>query len=145
MCKWKQVFICLEYRLAPEKKLFLCSCKIQMLSLKFTFCTLHFSFDAIIGTVLFKHFTGQKIFKRSLRNSDAFSETSSVSHCDDMEKMDQRSPTLSPGQEQRPLEPEKTELLPKVVPQATNKDTEDIQSSKSLNDCTSVEEQGSQR
>ncbi|XP_040503596.1 pyridoxal-dependent decarboxylase domain-containing protein 1 isoform X4 [Gallus gallus] len=88
---------------------------------------------------------GQKIFKRSLRNSDAFSETSSVSHCDDMEKMDQRSPTLSPGQEQRPLEPEKTELLPKVVPQATNKDTEDIQSSKSLNDCTSVEEQGSQR
>uniref|UniRef100_A0A8C9FAN9 Pyridoxal-dependent decarboxylase domain containing 1 n=1 Tax=Pavo cristatus TaxID=9049 RepID=A0A8C9FAN9_PAVCR len=87
---------------------------------------------------------GQKIFKRSLRNSDAFSETSSVSHCDDLEKMDQRPPTLSPGQEQRPLEPEKTEL-PKEVPQAKNKDTEDIQSSESPNDCTNVEEQGSQR
>ncbi|POI34877.1 hypothetical protein CIB84_001373 [Bambusicola thoracicus] len=88
---------------------------------------------------------GQKIFKRSLRNSDAFSETSSVSHCDDLEKMDQRSPTLSPGQEQRPLEPDKTEQLPKAVPQATSKDTEDIQSSESPNDYTNVEEQGSQR
>uniref|UniRef100_A0A8C3PX00 Pyridoxal-dependent decarboxylase domain-containing protein 1 n=1 Tax=Chrysolophus pictus TaxID=9089 RepID=A0A8C3PX00_CHRPC len=71
--------------------------------------------------------SGQKIFKRGFRNSDAFSETSSVSHCDDLEKMAQRPPTLSPGQEQRPLETLKREL-PKEVPQATNKDTEDIQS-----------------
>ncbi|XP_065589060.1 pyridoxal-dependent decarboxylase domain-containing protein 1 isoform X4 [Cyrtonyx montezumae] len=87
---------------------------------------------------------GQKIFKKSLRNSDAFSETSSVSHCDDLEKMDQRPPTLSPGQEQRPLETENKEL-PKEVPQATNKDTEDAQSSASPNYCTNGEEQGSQR
>ncbi|XP_031462586.1 pyridoxal-dependent decarboxylase domain-containing protein 1 isoform X3 [Phasianus colchicus] len=88
--------------------------------------------------------SGQKIFKRGFRNSDAFSETSSVSHCDDLEKMAQRPPTLSPGQEQRPLETLKREL-PKEVPQATNKDTEDIQSSESPNDCTNVEEQGNQR
>lgn len=115
-----------------------------MLSLKLTFCILHFTFDAIAGTVLFKRFTGHKIFKRSLRNSDAFSETSSVSHCDDLEKMAQRPPTLSPGQEQRPLETLKTELS-KEVSQATNKDTEDIQSSESPNDCRNVEEQGNQR
>uniref|UniRef100_A0A8B9CXT7 Pyridoxal-dependent decarboxylase domain-containing protein 1 n=1 Tax=Anser brachyrhynchus TaxID=132585 RepID=A0A8B9CXT7_9AVES len=52
---------------------------------------------------------GQKIFKRSLRNSDAFSETSSVSHCEDLEKTDQRPPPLSPGQEQRSPETEKPE------------------------------------
>ncbi|XP_048817148.1 pyridoxal-dependent decarboxylase domain-containing protein 1 isoform X3 [Lagopus muta] len=87
--------------------------------------------------------SGQKIFKRGLRNSDAFNETSSVGHCDDLEKLAQRPPTLSPGQEQRPLETLKTEL-PKEVLQATNKDTEDIQSSRSPNDCTNVE-QGNQR
>uniref|UniRef100_A0A8C0FI31 Pyridoxal-dependent decarboxylase domain-containing protein 1 n=1 Tax=Bubo bubo TaxID=30461 RepID=A0A8C0FI31_BUBBB len=69
---------------------------------------------------------GQKIFKRSLRSSDAFSETSSVSHCDDLEKMDQRPPTLSPGQEQGPLETETPEEQ-KEVAQATKTDTEDIQ------------------
>ncbi|XP_042720615.1 pyridoxal-dependent decarboxylase domain-containing protein 1 isoform X1 [Lagopus leucura] len=87
--------------------------------------------------------SGQKIFKRGLRNSGAFNETSSVGHCDDLEKLAQRPPTLSPGQEQRPLETLKTEL-PKEVLQATSKDTEDIQSSKSPNDCTNVE-QGNQR
>ncbi|XP_042683948.1 pyridoxal-dependent decarboxylase domain-containing protein 1 isoform X4 [Centrocercus urophasianus] len=87
--------------------------------------------------------SGQKIFKRGLRNSDAFNETSSVGHCDDLEKLAQSPATLSPGQEQRPLETLKTEL-PKEVLQATNKDTEDIQSSKSPNDCTNVE-QGNQR
>ncbi|XP_052535458.1 pyridoxal-dependent decarboxylase domain-containing protein 1 isoform X3 [Tympanuchus pallidicinctus] len=87
--------------------------------------------------------SGQKIFKKGLRNSDAFNETSSVGHCDDLEKLAQRPATLSPGQEQRPLETLKTEL-PKEVLQATNKDTEDIQSSKSPNDCTNIE-QGNQR
>uniref|UniRef100_A0A8C6Z402 Uncharacterized protein n=1 Tax=Nothoprocta perdicaria TaxID=30464 RepID=A0A8C6Z402_NOTPE len=47
---------------------------------------------------------GQKIFKRSLRSSDAFSETSSISHCDDLEKMEQRPPVLSPGHDQARLE-----------------------------------------
>uniref|UniRef100_A0A8C0BT51 Pyridoxal-dependent decarboxylase domain-containing protein 1 n=1 Tax=Buteo japonicus TaxID=224669 RepID=A0A8C0BT51_9AVES len=72
---------------------------------------------------------GQKIFKRSLRSSDAFSETSSVSHCDDLEKVDQRPPALFPGQEQGPLETEKAEEQ-KEVAQATKTDTEDIQSDK---------------
>ena len=103
-----------------------------------------FVFAAFIGTVFFKRFTGQKIFKRSLRSSDAFSETSSVSHCDDLEKMDQRAPTLAPGQEQGPLETEKTEEQ-KEAAQATKSDTEDIPSDKSPRDCTKVEEQESQR
>ena len=34
---------------------------------------------------------GQKPFKRSLRGSDAISETSSVSHIEDLEKMEQPS------------------------------------------------------
>ena len=38
---------------------------------------------------------GQKPFKRSLRGSDAISETSSVSHIEDLEKTEQ----LSGGQE----------------------------------------------
>lgn len=87
---------------------------------------------------------GQKIFKRSLRSSDAFSETSSVSHCDDLEKMDQRPPALSAGQEQGPLETERTEEQ-KEVAQPTKTDIEDIQSDKSPHDCTKVEEQESQR
>lgn len=90
--------------------------------------------------VFFKHFTGQKIFKRSLRGSDAFSETSSVSHCDDLEKMDQRPTTLSPGQEQGQLETEKREE--QEVAQATKTD---IQSDKSPRDCSKVEEHESQR
>lgn len=87
--------------------------------------------------VLFKHFTGQKIFKRSLRSSDAFSETSSVSHCDEL---DQRPPTLSP----EPLETEKTEEQ-KEVAQATETDTEAIHSDKSPYGCTKAEERESQR
>lgn len=88
--------------------------------------------------------TGQKIFKRSLRSSDAFSETSSVSHCDDLEKVDQRPPALFPGQEQGPLETEKAEEQ-KEVAQATKTDTEDIRSDKLPRDCTKVEEQEGQR
>lgn len=34
-------------------------------------------------------FLGQKPFKRSLRSSDAVSETSSVSHIEDLEKVEQ--------------------------------------------------------
>lgn len=40
---------------------------------------------------------GQKPFKRSLRGSDAVSETSSVSHIEELEKMEQL--TGEPGQE----------------------------------------------
>ncbi|XP_025932466.1 pyridoxal-dependent decarboxylase domain-containing protein 1 isoform X2 [Apteryx rowi] len=87
---------------------------------------------------------GQKIFKRSLRSSDAFSETSSVSHCDDLEKTDQRPPTLSPGQEQGQLETEKTEQQQEVA-QATTTETDTVQSDRSPNDSTKAEEQGSQR
>ncbi|KAK2533330.1 Pdxdc1 [Columba guinea] len=87
---------------------------------------------------------GQKIFKRSLRSSDGFSETSSVSHCDDLERMDQRPPALSPGQERGPPETETTEEQEEAA-QATAKDTEDIPSDKSPNNSTKVEEQESQR
>uniref|UniRef100_A0A8C5JTT8 Pyridoxal-dependent decarboxylase domain-containing protein 1 n=1 Tax=Junco hyemalis TaxID=40217 RepID=A0A8C5JTT8_JUNHY len=47
---------------------------------------------------------GQKAFKRSLRSSDGFSETSSISHCDDLDKLDQRPPNLSPGQDDSPCQ-----------------------------------------
>uniref|UniRef100_A0A8C5X3C8 Pyridoxal-dependent decarboxylase domain-containing protein 1 n=1 Tax=Malurus cyaneus samueli TaxID=2593467 RepID=A0A8C5X3C8_9PASS len=67
---------------------------------------------------------GQKAFKRSLRSSDGFSETSSISHCDDLEKMDQRPPALCPGPEQGPLEMEKAEEQKEVAQAQT--DTEDI-------------------
>lgn len=133
-----------RYKPAPKLNLFLCSYKIQIFSLKLKLFIQHFVFAAFIGTAFFKHFTGQKIFKRSLRSSDGFSETSSVSHCDDLERMDQRPPTLSPGQERGPSETEKTEEQEEVA-QATTKDTEDIPSDKSPNNCTKVEEQESQR
>lgn len=63
---------------------------------------------------------GQKPFKRSLRGSDAVSETSSISHVEDLEKVEQ----LASGPEQSTLEahgpeqppgtprPQKTEALP---------------------------------
>uniref|UniRef100_A0A8C5TJ28 Pyridoxal-dependent decarboxylase domain-containing protein 1 n=1 Tax=Malurus cyaneus samueli TaxID=2593467 RepID=A0A8C5TJ28_9PASS len=86
---------------------------------------------------------GQKAFKRSLRSSDGFSETSSISHCDDLEKMDQRPPALCPGPEQGPLEMEKAEEQKEVAQAQT--DTEDIHSDKSPPDCTKVEDQASQR
>lgn len=43
---------------------------------------------------------GQKPFKRSLRGSDGLSETSSVSHIEDLERMEQ----LAGGPEQEALE-----------------------------------------
>ncbi|KAF4791994.1 Pyridoxal-dependent decarboxylase domain-containing protein 1 [Turdus rufiventris] len=86
---------------------------------------------------------GQKAFKRSLRSSDGFSETSSISHCDDLDKLDQRPPNLSPGQEQGPLEMEGEEEQKEVAQAKT--DTEDIHSDKSPPDCTKVEDQASQR
>ncbi|KAJ7416050.1 Pyridoxal-dependent decarboxylase domain-containing protein 1 [Willisornis vidua] len=86
---------------------------------------------------------GQKAFKRSLRSSDGFSETSSISHCDDLEKMDQRPPALSPGQEQGPLETEKTEEQKEVAQAQTN--SEDTHSDKPPPNCTRGEEQASAR
>ncbi|RMC17752.1 hypothetical protein DUI87_05417 [Hirundo rustica rustica] len=86
---------------------------------------------------------GQKAFKRSLRSSDGFSETSSISHCDDLDKLDQRPPNLSPGQEQGPLEMERAEEQKEVAQAKT--DTEDIDSDKSPPDCTKVEDQASLR
>ena len=43
------------------------------------------------ASVLLIDLVGQKPFKRSLRGSDAISETSSVSHIEDLEKMEQPS------------------------------------------------------
>ncbi|KAF2976781.1 hypothetical protein EK904_009308 [Melospiza melodia maxima] len=86
---------------------------------------------------------GQKAFKRSLRSSDGFSETSSISHCDDLDRLDQRPPNLSPGQEQGSLEMERAEEQKEVVQAKT--DTEDIHSDQSPPDCTKAEEQASQR
>uniref|UniRef100_A0A8C0JEX7 Pyridoxal-dependent decarboxylase domain-containing protein 1 n=1 Tax=Chelonoidis abingdonii TaxID=106734 RepID=A0A8C0JEX7_CHEAB len=90
---------------------------------------------------------GQKLFKRYLRSSDGFSETSSVSHTDDLEKMEQRSHSVSTVQEQGTVETEKAEQQNEIA-QVTNDKTEDLQSDKSQqsgNDCTKVEEQESLR
>ncbi|XP_062491286.1 pyridoxal-dependent decarboxylase domain-containing protein 1 isoform X1 [Pezoporus occidentalis] len=86
---------------------------------------------------------GQKVFKRSLRSSDALSETSSVSHCDDLEKTDQRASALSPNQEQGPLDTQKLEEQKEVAKATT--DTEATQSAQPPRDCTEAEKQGSQR
>ncbi|CAM5143413.1 unnamed protein product [Eretmochelys imbricata] len=90
---------------------------------------------------------GQKLFKRSLRSSDGFSETSSVSHTDDLEKIEQRSHSVSAIQEQGTVETEKAEQQSEIA-QVTNDKTEDLQSDKSQksgNDSTKVEEQESLR
>ncbi|EMP37347.1 Pyridoxal-dependent decarboxylase domain-containing protein 1 [Chelonia mydas] len=90
---------------------------------------------------------GQKLFKRSLRSSDGFSETSSVSHIDDLEKIEQRSHSVSAIQEQGTVETEKAEQQNEIA-QVTNDKTEDLQSDKSQklgNDSTKVEEQESLR
>ncbi|XP_048724231.1 pyridoxal-dependent decarboxylase domain-containing protein 1 [Caretta caretta] len=90
---------------------------------------------------------GQKLFKRSLRSSDGFSETSSVSHTDDLEKIEQRSHSVSAIQEQGTVETEKAEQQNEIA-QVTNDKTEDLQSDKSQksgNDSTKVEEQESLR
>nr|XP_060642319.1 pyridoxal-dependent decarboxylase domain-containing protein 1 [Anolis sagrei ordinatus] len=50
-----------------------------------------------------QRYPGQKRFRRSLRNSDTFSETSSVSHIDDLDRGEPRWPSASPvGQEGSP-------------------------------------------
>ncbi|XP_053132323.1 pyridoxal-dependent decarboxylase domain-containing protein 1 isoform X1 [Hemicordylus capensis] len=46
-----------------------------------------------------KQFPGQKLFKRSLRSPDGFSETSSVTHTDDLEKAEPRPSASATGQE----------------------------------------------
>lgn len=55
---------------------------------------------------------GQKPFRRSLRGSDALSETSSVSHIEDLEKMEH----LSGGLEQNALEADSPERPPGASP-----------------------------
>ncbi|EPQ11313.1 Pyridoxal-dependent decarboxylase domain-containing protein 1 [Myotis brandtii] len=60
------------------------------------------------GTRTKLRFPGQKPFKKSLRGSDALSETSSVSHIEDLEKMEH----LSSGQEQEALEANSPEQHP---------------------------------
>ncbi|NWJ05837.1 PDXD1 protein, partial [Crypturellus undulatus] len=87
---------------------------------------------------------GQKIFKRSLRSSDAFSETSSVSHCDDLEKMEQRPSVLSPGHEQGQTEKRSKEQQ-QAVTLVTAAESDTVPSDKSPSACVQAEEQGSQR
>uniref|UniRef100_A0A8D0GTW4 Pyridoxal-dependent decarboxylase domain-containing protein 1 n=1 Tax=Sphenodon punctatus TaxID=8508 RepID=A0A8D0GTW4_SPHPU len=90
---------------------------------------------------------GQKLFKRSLRSSDGFSETSSISHIDDLEKTEQRPCATSAAEEQGTLKAEMSEEKNEVT-QTTNKEIEDVQSDQSQklgNDCTKTEEQESLR
>uniref|UniRef100_A0A8D2JES8 Pyridoxal-dependent decarboxylase domain-containing protein 1 n=1 Tax=Varanus komodoensis TaxID=61221 RepID=A0A8D2JES8_VARKO len=47
---------------------------------------------------------GQKLFRRSLRNSDGFSETSSVSHMDDLDRAEQRPAEQERLEQQKPDE-----------------------------------------
>ncbi|XP_045060311.2 pyridoxal-dependent decarboxylase domain-containing protein 1 isoform X2 [Desmodus rotundus] len=60
------------------------------------------------GTRTKQRLPGQKPFKRSLRGSDALSETSSVSHTEDLEKVEH----LSGGPEQQALEANSPEQHP---------------------------------
>jgi len=60
------------------------------------------------GTRTKQRLPGQKPFKRSLRGSDALSETSSVSHIEDLEKMEH----LTGGPEQDALETSSPEPHP---------------------------------
>lgn len=80
---------------------------------------------------------GQKPFKRSLRGSDAVSETSSVSHIEDLEKVEQ----LSSGPEHSNLEAHCPEQLPKA-PAPTARQTETLQNKAQHpeDDCSQVEE-----
>lgn len=64
--------------------------------------------SALYQAFLFHLSLGQKPFKRSLRGSDALSETSSVSHIEDLEKMEH----LSGGPEQEALEANSPEQHP---------------------------------
>lgn len=65
---------------------------------------------------------GQKPFKRSLRGSDAVSETSSVSHIEDLEKVEQ----LSSGLEHDNLEAHSPEQPPRAA-DLTARQTEALQ------------------
>lgn len=65
---------------------------------------------------------GQKPFKRSLRGSDAVSETSSVSHIEDLEKVEQ----LSSGLEHDNLEAQGPEQPPRAA-DLTVRQTEALQ------------------
>ncbi|XP_072838515.2 pyridoxal-dependent decarboxylase domain-containing protein 1 [Pogona vitticeps] len=66
-----------------------------------------------------KHrFPGQKLFRRSLRNSDGFSETSSVSHADDLDRGEPRPGSSLVGQENAE-QPDEMEILS----QETTEDT----------------------
>jgi hypothetical protein len=65
---------------------------------------------------------GQKPFKRSLRGSDAVSETSSVSHIEDLEKVEQ----LSSGLEHDNLEAHSPEQPPRAT-DLTARQTEALQ------------------
>lgn len=64
------------------------------------------------GTRAKQRLPGQKPFRRSLRGSDALSETSSVSHIEDLEKMEH----LSGGLEQNALEADSPERPPGASP-----------------------------
>ncbi|KAH0631879.1 hypothetical protein JD844_019772 [Phrynosoma platyrhinos] len=57
-----------------------------------------------------QRFPGQKLFRRSLRNSDGFSETSSVSHIDDLDRGEPR-PSASPVGQENPEQLGQSELL----------------------------------
>lgn len=135
--------LCSGSKVAANKTYISAVMKFQYFLWKLNLCTPQFVFAAFTCTECFQHLTGQKAFKRSLRSSDGFSETSSISHCDDLDKLDQRPPNLSPGQEQGPLEMEGEEEQKEVAQAKT--DTEDIHSDKSPPDCTKVEDQASQR
>ncbi|XP_067318103.1 pyridoxal-dependent decarboxylase domain-containing protein 1-like [Anolis sagrei] len=59
-----------------------------------------------------QRYPGQKRFRRSLRNSDKFSETSSVSHIDYLDRGEPRWPSTSPvGQEGSPVPAEQSRPL----------------------------------
>lgn len=75
-----------------------------------------------LGTRSKQRLPGQKPFKRSLRGSDAVSETSSVSHIEDLEKVEQ----LSSGLEHDNLEAHSPEQPPRAA-DLTARQTEALQ------------------
>ncbi|XP_077774633.1 pyridoxal-dependent decarboxylase domain-containing protein 1 [Podarcis muralis] len=88
-----------------------------------------------------QRFPGQKLFRRSLRNSDGFSETSSVSHIDDLERAEQRPAAAPPAGQGDSKQPEESMLPNPESPEDSRGDK-----AKALaNDCTTSEEQESLR
>ncbi|XP_053219989.1 pyridoxal-dependent decarboxylase domain-containing protein 1 isoform X2 [Podarcis raffonei] len=88
-----------------------------------------------------QRFPGQKLFRRSLRNSDGFSETSSVSHIDDLERAEQRPTAAPPAGQGDSKQPEESMLPNPESPEDSRGDK-----AKALaNDCTTSEEQESLR